>query len=246
MKRKILLLSLILLLVTSPAWAGFVNGGFESADFSGWIKNGGSFDGVYHYTGDPAKSTIVTSTSGSDPIVGINMVYSGNYSARINDGDSYYTGWGDYHFSTITQSVVWNDPNIYFAWAAVLEEPGHPHAYEPNFSVKLTDLTKGVVLYDMFFASDTIPPGLLHMVGDWKYTDWQVVNLDTSGVMGDTLELTLLASDCGYGGHSGYAYLDGFGAAPPPPGPVPVPTTFLLLGSGLAGLLGYARMRFNK
>ena len=29
-----------------------------------------------------------------------------------------------------------------------------------------------------------------------RITDWQVVNLDTSGVLGHTLELTLLGADC--------------------------------------------------
>jgi hypothetical protein len=244
MKRKILLLSLMVLLVTSPAWAGFINGGFEDGTFNGWTKDGGWFGldsngnytpGIYTYKGDQGKSAIVS--PGLDPIAGIPMVYSGNYSARINNSDP------NFHFSTITQAVVWNDPNIYFAWAAVLQEPGHPHNEEPNFSVKLTDLTTNTVLYDMFFASDTIPPNLLHVVGDWKYTDWQVVNLDTSGVLGHTLELTMLAADCGQGAHGGYAYLDGFGAAPPQ---IPLPSTLLLLGSGLAGLVGYTRMRLNK
>jgi hypothetical protein len=116
MKRKIILLSLILLLVTAPAWAEFVNGGFETGDFTGWTKDGGRFTGSYSYTGDPGKSAIVT--PGLDPIAGIPMVYSGNYSARINNSDP------NFHFSTITQAVVWNDPSIYFAWAAVIPNHG--------------------------------------------------------------------------------------------------------------------------
>jgi hypothetical protein len=241
MKRKILLLSLMLLLVSSAAYAGFVNGDFELGNFNGWTKDGGRFTGSYSYTGDPGKSAIVS--PGWDPIAGGNnlpMVYSGNYSARVNNSDD------NFHFSTVTQSVVWNDPSIFFAWAAVLQEPGHPTFQEPNFSVKLTDLTTNSILYNTTFSSDTIPANLLHVVGDWKYTDWQVVNLDTSGVLGHTLELTLLAADCGQGAHGGYAYLDGFGAVAPPPGPgptVPVPPSVLLFGSGLLGLAGLRRFR---
>jgi hypothetical protein len=248
MIRKVMLLTLMALFVATAATADFTNGGFETGDFSGWTKNGGSFTGSYSYSGDPGKSAIVT--LGNDPIIAsgggtLSMVYNGTYAARVNDGDAFYTGWGGYHFSTISQSVVWSDPHIYFAWAAVLQEPGHPHAYEPNFQVILKDETTGTTLYSKFFASDTIPASLLKSVTasdgyTWKYTDWQVVDLDTSAVMGDTLTLTLLASDCGYGGHSGYAYLDGFGAVVPPV-TTPIPGSLLLLGSGLLGLIGIRR-----
>jgi hypothetical protein len=241
MKRKIILLSLMLLLITCPALADFVNGGFEDGTFNGWTKDGGRFTGTYNFTGDPGKSAIVG--VGTDPIAGIPTVSNGQHAARINNSDN------GFHFSTITQSVVWNDPKIFFAWAAVLEEPGHNHNVEPNFSVKLTDTTTSTVLYDIFFASDTIPAGLLHTVNVgfrlWKYTDWQVVDLDTSAVLGHTLELTLLAADCGLGAHGGYAYLDGFGAVDPD-GIIPVPSTLLLLGSGLAGLLAYGRIKLTK
>lgn len=237
----------------SSAWAQFVNGDFEQGTFNGWTKDGGYWHGgigSYSYSGDPGNSAIVT--PGLDPIVGgINQVFGGNYSARVNNGDSYYTGWGGYHFSTIKQSVTWSDPSIYFAWSAVLEEPGHPHAYEPHFYLTLQDDTLGSTLYSVLYASDTIPAGLLHTVyiphtgTEWKYTDWQIVNLDTSGSIGHQLTLTLLASDCGYGGHSGYVYLDGFGASVPEQGNVvPEPSTFILFGAGLVGA-GLLRRKFK-
>jgi len=36
------------------------------------------------------------------------------------------------------------------------------------------------------FASDTLPDSILHDLGDWKYTDWQIVELDTSKYEGHT------------------------------------------------------------
>jgi len=62
--------------------------------------------------------------------------------------------------------------------------------------------------------------------------------------VGHDLTLSLLASDCPYGGHAGYVYLDGFAPTiqPPGPNPTPEPATLALLGLGLAGL-GAARRR---
>jgi hypothetical protein len=231
MIRKICWLSLMFLLVSSAAYAGFVNGGFEEGTFNGWDRNGGEYrdypNSYYHWIGDPGKSAIVS--PGADPIVGIPMVAVGNYAARVNNSD-----W-NYHFSTVSQTVVWTEPNIYFGWAAVLEDPGHID--EPHFRATLTDNTTQTTLYNMYFSYSTMPN--MHQNGNWRYTDWNMVNMDTSAVNGHSLTLELLASDCGYGGHGGYAYLDGIGSTAPPLPDVPLPPSVLLLGSGLVGLGGF-------
>ena len=236
--RKILLVTLLALFVATSAWAaGFTNGGFEDGNFNGWTKDGGGppsggFYGAgnYVYSGDPNKSAIVT--QGKDYLTNNNlsMVADGKNAARINNED-----W-DYHFSTLTQTVAnYTDTNIYFGWAAVLEEPSnvHPEDAAPNFNIKLTDDTAGDTLYNVSFnvynaasTGITWKKGLAGGPNDpgsqWYYNDWIVQNLDVSARSGNTFTLTVLASDCGWGGHGGYAYVDGFGSTPPPvPGPDP-------------------------
>jgi hypothetical protein len=61
------------------------------------------------------------------------MVYSGNYSGRVNDP------YNNYSVSVISQTVNnWQDDHIYFAWAAVLQA-SHGSTDSDNFTLKLTD-----------------------------------------------------------------------------------------------------------
>lgn len=84
---------------------------------------------------------------------------------------------------------------------------------------------------------------MFHETNGWFYTDWQVQSLDVTANAGHTLSLTLLGSDCPYGGHAGYVYLDGFGAIIPPVNPVPEPASAVLMALSLGGL---AVLKFRR
>lgn len=255
MKKTLTALGLVLM-TAAPALADtFTNGGFESGDLSGWTQGGGYWFGGWPidpstYEPGGANHNISGNRSGIvspglDPLTdnNLNRVYSGNYSARINDQVN------DYTVSTISQTVAnYSDANIFFAWAAVLQE-SHGPTDSGNFTLKLTNDTDGTTLYQVDYSSASAAgAGLFtRSSSGWYYTDWQIQQLDVSADIGDTFTLTLLASDCPYGGHAGYVYLDGFGAVLPPPGPdgVPEPATLAMLGLGL-GALGLARRRWRS
>jgi hypothetical protein len=237
------------LAIAAPAVAGsFVNGGFEDGTFNGWTQGAGYWNGYWpiipsdflpggaYYNMGYNASAIVT--PGGDPVVGnlLNQVYNGSYAARVNDW------YNNNSVSVISQTVTnYTDPNIYFAWAAVLES-SHGPTDSDNFTLMLTDDTKGTTLYLVSYNSYNNGP-MFHPYGYWFYTDWQVQQLDVSSLMGDTFTLTLLGSDCPYGGHAGYVYLDGFGSAPPPP-TTPEPGTLALLGTGGVFAANWLRRRF--
>lgn len=221
----------------------FSNGNFESGDFSGWTQGAG-----YLSSGQTTNNLVPSSylpagtnydisanasaivSPGMDPNTDNNlrMVYGGNYSARINDGSP------NYSVSVISQTVNnYSDSHIYFAWAAVLQS-SHGPTDSDVFQIILTDNTTSTDLYNVTYNSATAPTGLFTQSSTgWFYTDWQVQNLDVSANQGDTFTLTLLGSDCPYGGHAGYVYLDGFGSVAPPPSNAPEPATFSVMGAAL-------------
>ena len=232
-----------------PAFAGtFVNGGFEDGNFNGWTQGAGYWNGywpinpgdflpggIYYNIGYNASAIV---TPGPDPIVGnlLNQVYNGSYAARANDWNM------NNSVSVISQTVTnYTDPFIYFAWAAVLES-SHGSTDSDNFTLQLIDETTHTALINLTYDSYN-NGSIFNYYNGWYYTAWQIEQLDVSGLQGHDFTLTLLGSDCPYGGHAGYVYLDGFGGTPPPPG-VPEPGTLAMLGSGALFAANWLRRRF--
>lgn len=258
MKKLTIALALSLMAGGSAYAATFVNGGFEDGNLGGWTGGGGSWYGSpvppvnpTIYAGGTPNNTLMT--GGTDPYTSANRVFNGSYSVRVNDN------YNNYSVSTIRQTVNnYTDNSIYFAWNAILLG-SHGLTDSDYFSLTLHDNTVGDDLVSRAYSSaGAIGAGTSGVTwgtfGSVRSAGWVVeqVDLQALGRVGNDFTLTLLASDCPYGGHWGYVYLDGFGSQVPtgcgqpgqPPCPTPEPDTLPLLGLGLLGLAFGLRRKY--
>jgi len=257
---RIFELTLLALAVSAmPASALFINGGFETGDFSGWSIISGTAknqpirweDDVDHglYAVIDDISTMPCQTIAIDP-------YEGQYMARLNDVFGARHATKISQTDVIRQSDIEDGAKLTVQWGAVLVEPGNPHpeTFYPFFGISLS--INGLIQAEFeadardhnsdpsWIYAGSISPKLTTDVEPkfassgtlyYKHGVWA---FDLSGLaLGDAVTLEMYAADCGWGGHGGYAFLDGIevldknGIVTPEPSPA---VLFLL---GIIGLV---------
>jgi hypothetical protein len=239
----------------------FVNGGFEAGNASGWAVGGGNrtselnpslapsqflTGGSLYNSGIASSHSSIINASYVDPNLGSKLgstVYSGNYSWRVED-----TTDGGYA-SVIQQRVNgYTDANIFFAWKSVLEG-AHGVTDAATMIISLRDLTTNTEIirreYNAASGGGGVDPRFTYDNATNLYytSQWQIEQLAIgANLQGHDFLLSVLAADCQPSAHTGYVYLDGFGAVTPPAGGVPEPTTWAMMIMGF-GLMGGAMRR---
>jgi uncharacterized repeat protein (TIGR01451 family) len=218
------------LLAVSAALAVLTNGYFETGDFSGWtvtyflnhgLQGSQPFNGasIVRDTGGYSQSAVVG--PGCDPNTNNVVCYPlhGNYSARVNGPDINYVSNSIVQTYTVDAgdvSPLDGQIHIMFAFAPVLQDPGHPPAEQPWFYVGVKNVTKDIMLFDQFNFSGEAGVPWQTGVNGYLFTDWQLKDIvpgSANIALGDTIVIEVIGADCAQSGHAGYVYVDDFGPA---------------------------------
>jgi hypothetical protein len=219
-----------LALLSSPAFAVFQNGSFETNSFQNWTIEGGANPGLVGaepFSG--ASISIVGTTPGPVAVLGagldqrapnIRLPRLGSFTAKINDELGGASVSILRQIDTLRPSDI--DPrdnlaHVRFSFAPVLEDPAHRPEEQPYIYVRVRNVTDNQLLFEQFTYSGQPGVQFLSGNGDWKYLQFTDVDATLpASAINKQIEIYLVVADCSLGGHGGYVYVDGFGSSPIP------------------------------
>jgi gliding motility-associated-like protein len=191
--------------------ASCTNIDFEQGSLSGWTASTGFHPG-YNAAGccaSPGGAQSIVSGAGADPCGGFPMVApGGNFSVLLGNNG---TG-GNADRLEQTFQVTAANTNFSYAYAVVLEDPGHAVADQPSFTIEMVDASGNPIpcTFYQVSAGQGIPgfqnsincPGVI-------CKPWTSVSVDLTNYINQNVTIRFTTYDCALGGHYAYAYIDG-------------------------------------
>lgn len=191
--------------------ASCTNVDFEQGTLTGWTASTG-YNPLWNATGccpTAGGAQLITSGAGVDPCGGFPVVCpGGTFSVKL--GDSNVGGVADRLEQTFQVTAA--NTNFSYAYAVVLQDPGHAVADQPSFQIEMVDGNGNQIPCTFYqvsagqgipgFQNSTNCSGVI-------YKPWTTVSVDLSNYVGQNITIRFTTYDCALGGHYGYAYIDG-------------------------------------
>lgn len=204
---------LVSLLINSNIYgqSGCLNADFSLGNFSNWtgstgLNSAGNYNNIVPGIVN-GRHTII-STAGTDPNTGGGLSLlppGGTVCARLgNDNWNYEAERLSYTLAVTALNCIFT-----YQYAVVLEDPSHPTADQPKFTIYVKDGSGNVVdptcgIYEVS-ASGSIPG--FNTYGSIRWKNWTTVGIDLSAYIGQNITIEFTTYDCAQGAHFGYAYI---------------------------------------
>ena len=168
---------------------------------------------VYPTTGLPQVSI---TTGGVDPVAGAAIpqvcpFFGATKSVMVGDGPNINYGVG---ILEETFNVTNANSDFYYAYAAVLQNPGHPYYQQPYFQVCMLDQNGDTIPHcGNYYAVSGVGTGLGWVSTTYGgqatfYLPWTQSFVSLKKYIGTCVTVVVKTADCAQGGHFGYAYFD--------------------------------------
>lgn len=192
---------------------GCNNPDFEAGNFTGWSGSIGRHPLVSGNNCCPVPGLVtgkrhtIMSGNGMDPLANVPIVAPGGGSYSVRLGNSSKNAEAERLEYTFVPSA--DNSQFAYQYAVVLEKAGHGPHDDCFFSVEAFDASGNIIPC----SADTIRPSSPGMRGninsDIVYKPWTWGVIDLFEQIGQPVTIRFTTADCAYGGHFGYAYIDG-------------------------------------
>lgn len=209
------------MLLTKLVFSQCENADFEYGNFTNWTGRRGFCCPIVLPTNGITNGRQTIMTQGIDPnsCGGLNMVYQGNFSARLGNSSTGSRAESLRYSFVITP----NNTMIQYAYAVVLQDPGHLAGEQPRFQSRVRTQNGSIIpCTEYTVTAGPNLPNFNYCAGidqdgnptNIAWSNWVVVSLDLSSYIGQTVSLEFETGDCDLGAHFGYAYIDAISCGP--------------------------------
>ena len=192
---------------------------FESGTVGGYVAYHGRISGNGTVTFQNQQISeeqhkIMQVSDGYDPIAeqlceenkNLLVAGSGTGSHTLRLGDVF----GGARASKVELSLDVTDEVSFFLlkYAIVINDPSHNHAVQPRFELNIKDQDGNQLSCGHYEVRAAENIEGFESCGDWRVRPWTTAGFELASYLGQTIIIEIISTDCGKGGHGGYAYID--------------------------------------
>lgn len=188
------------------------NIGFEQNSFAGWTGYTGLHTGTLPVNtptvGIVAGRHTVT-TGGNDAVVAAipQVCPIPGFGARSVRLGNQQTGRQAERLVT-SFTVTPNTSALLFAFAVILQDPGHSIAQQPRFELAITlPNNQNLPCGNYVYVAGNNLPGFQNQ-GSTRWRQWAQQSINLIPFIGQTVNVNVMTADCSASGHYGYGYFD--------------------------------------